>query len=81
MRTFVPQATSGSNIMKYFDANSSSTSTSSMGNVISNNTVQINSVENTVISKDENCEEMVVEEEMVKMAEIEPNMDVSPELQ
>lgn len=67
--------------MKYFDANSSSTSTSSMGNVISNNTVQINSVENTVISKDENCEEMVVEEEMVKMAEIEPNMDVSPELQ
>ena len=69
--------------MKYFDATSSSTSTStsSMGNVIPNNTIQINSVENTVISKDENGEEMVVEEEIVKMAEIEPNMDVSPELQ
>ena len=52
-----------------------------MGNVIPNNTIQINSVENTVISKDENGEEMVVEEEIVKMAEIEPNMDVSPELQ
>lgn len=69
--------------MKYFDAtlSSTSTSTSSMGNVIPNNTIQINSVENTGISKDENGEEMVVEEEIVKMAEIEPNMDVSPELQ
>ena len=74
IRTNIPQATGGSNIMKYFDGHSST------GNVLPNSATLITSAEETVISKDGNSEE-TVDEEVVKMTDIEPNVAVSTELQ
>ena len=60
--------------MKYFDGHSST------GNVLPNSATLITSAEETVISKDGNSEE-TVDEEVVKMTDIEPNVAVSTELQ